>query len=157
MLLEMKPRFLHLAGWFAIILISLDLGIFRIPHTSPRLNTLDGILSGWDAQVIQRMSDLLSVWGCETFCKVSGLMYGKNGRIGVFVSPFFSACSSWLLTASAARFQFHVERPSSFFWRSNASQYASPILRSPAIPNSAPSPRESVSRSARRNSSRYDV
>jgi len=70
-------------------MISLDLGIFRIPHTSPRLNTLDDILSGWDAQVIQCVSNLLAVWGCETFYQVLGFIYGENWRIGVFVSPFF--------------------------------------------------------------------
>lgn len=91
MLLDMKPRFLHLAGWFAIILISLDLGIFKIPHTSPRLITLDDILSGWDAQVIRGVSNLLSVWGCETFYQVPGFNYRNNGEIRSFVSPSFPA------------------------------------------------------------------
>src|SRR6267143_5782607 len=56
------------------------------------------------------MSDLLSVWGCETFCKVSGSIHGKNSGIGVFVSPFFSGAALvfGLLALVASEFRLGV-------------------------------------------------
>ena len=48
-------------------------------------------LPAWDARVIQRVSYLLAAWSCETFCQVLGFVYGKDGGLRAFVSPFFYA------------------------------------------------------------------
>ncbi len=48
-------------------------------------------LPAWDARVIQGLPNLLAVWGCETFYQVLGFVYGKDGGLRAFVSPFFYA------------------------------------------------------------------
>jgi hypothetical protein len=48
-------------------------------------------LPTWDARVIQGLPNLLAVWGCETFYQVLGFVYGKDGGLRAFVSPFFYA------------------------------------------------------------------
>src|SRR5258707_13397423 len=89
----MKPRFLHLAGWFAIILISLDLGFYMILPTSPHLDPFDGISCGWDARGGQGGPNLLSVRGCETFCQGLGFNYRNNSDDRTLGSPFLFSLS----------------------------------------------------------------
>src|SRR6266513_4797159 len=103
--LEMKLKFLDLAGWFTIIFSPWTSG------SSPHLDQLDDLASGWGCPGHLGIVEFaISVCG-ETFRQFLGLILeGKSGRIVSLIFPFLrllllslaEECGSLLVSGRAS-------------------------------------------------------